>query len=1188
MATILTRVRLNGFKTFAQRVEIDLNAPLTAIVGPNGCGKSNLVDAIIWALGETSVRTLRASTPTEVLFNGSATHKPMGLAEVSLWFNNETRWLPLDVDEVQITRRLYRSGEWECWINKTPARLRDIADLFAGTGLGRGGYAIVGQGDIEAFLNADPDQRRLWIEEVAGITLYRQRRRTSLRDLESAQMHLKRIEDVIRELERQREPLREQAERALVYRELQHQLTQLERQRLLYEWHTLQHQLQQSRQERETLHEQIIHTELLIGEHEQQASDYGQQIATLESQMDTLRTLLQGQMNTEERLLGHLHALSERERTLQELHHTLTDETESLARQEEETKRTLVQLQTELQESHQSLLQTEELLQTATHTTHRLAQQKAELDQRYQAILHQRASYEQSQQRRQQIELQIQELEQNLHKQQAEIAILQQAVEQTKQAEQIAQETVDTLEQSYWAQERELQALQRELQTAIRQREALQARARALSVSLQSGEGANPTLRSLLQAVKKGEISGEFYPVASILSVPSEYLNAIHAGLGNASNDLITPTEVEARKAIEWLKAQRAGRLTFLPLDLIQPPPEPKIPKAEGVIGLASQLVQTETRFLPIVRHLLGRVLVVETLEHAIALLRTFRQEAKSLPFSRIVTLEGELLHPSGALTGGTFATERQSMLHLKAELDTTLHQLQQAEQQVQSTEASLECARTAYYQLHQQLQEARTRLREATQARLQAENALKLAHQSLHSWQQQHRQLLAEYEQVSVSASPALEQEFENILVLRRALESEYEQSVQRLSELRALHQRLTNRQQELKERIGAVRQQLQQLETRRKTRTERQQSIEQELAQIAQQRQQTEGELEQVRARITDLQVRLENLRTERQQLLETSFALTDKVRTYRQQLQSLSERERSLELQIARSEVRLSDIQEQWGRLFPDEPFPAEYTTLPERPPVSRAEIEKLRRTLQEMGEVNLGATEEYARLTERYNTLERQRADLELTCERLLTNLRDLDAEAQNRFLDMFQRVRSAFQERFRQLFEGGQVDLLLTDERDPLSAGVIVEAQPPGKRRQRLELLSGGERALTAIAILFALADVRPSPLYILDEVDAALDGRNVQRFAEHLKTVAQNTQVLIVTHNPITSAVADHWLGISMTGGVSRVVPYTPSPKLVERNGADLSRAVILSHTEQDKGMPRARPYSELREGDSS
>ncbi len=1282
MAQVLTRIRLNGFKTFAQRTEIALTGPLSAVVGPNGCGKSNLIDAILWALGEVSVRTLRASTPTEVLFNGSSTHKPMGLAEVSLWFNNETRWLPLDVDEVQIVRRLYRSGEWECWINKTPARLKDVADLFAGTGLGRGGYAIVGQGEIEAFLNANPEERRKWLEEVAGVSLYRNRRRDALRDLEATRHHLQRVEDVLRELDRQREPLREQAERALVYRELQSQLYQLERQRIAYEWLLTHQNLSTLSTERESLRQQVIQIELTIGDYERQSDQYGTQIGNLEAEMDTLRSVLQSLLSGEERITGQLSALNERERTLHELSSALSDEQVNLVERENTLRATLSELEFAYQEANSEAESLLPQIQHQQQEVEALAHQRTELNQQYQSALRLQAERTQNRQRLETLAEQEANLQSQIQKVLSEFADAQNAYEEAVRAEEEARRAYEATEASTRESERQHQQSLRVVQEAVRHCETLKARVNALETSLLSGEGASPPVRALLQAVSRGELQGEFVPVGAVLKVPEHLQRAISSALGGALNDLITPTEQDASAGIEWLKRTQSGRLTFLPLDLLKPrdaltlpnppsesplypplergaggigeggspnplyhsvgegqgvrannltPPAPlsasreggdpmrhserseesqtlrstqgdeesktergqgseveipclrlgmtektagegqKVPaNASGIIGIASELVEVEARYLPVVQHLLGRVLVVETLQHATQLLRNLRRTGKPIPYSRLVTLEGEVVQVSGAITGGALKNERSSLLKLRAELDRARQEAQQAQQAVESAEQSLQQVELDYQVQRQALESARQRLQEATQARIHAENERRLREREQHQLQNQLSQLQSERERLAQTLQEAIPDP-EPIQSELSATESAHQSALQRLTELKSLYDQRRRDFQSLRARIQQERAQLEQVLNRQRALQERTRAIETEYAQIALQRQQLQSELEQTQARAETTRQHLEALRTQRQSLLEQSFAITDRIRALRAELQAVVERERTVELQLARMEVRLADLQESWARISPDEPLPEPSEPLPERHPVARSEIEKLRRALNEMGEVNLGATEEYARLTERYESLQRQQNDLLATCQQLEQNLREIDQRAREQFLETYQAVRRAFQERFARLFEGGSADLLLTDERDPLSAGVIVEAQPRGKRRQRLELLSGGERALTALALLFAFSDVRPTPILILDEVDAALDGRNVQRFADHLKEMAQHSQILIVTHNPITSAVADEWLGISMTGGVTRVVPYVPSLNGKEENGSDLSRAVVVAESGESR-----------------
>jgi chromosome segregation protein len=492
MSLALTRIRLHGFKTFAQRTEIELSASLTAIVGPNGCGKSNLVDALVWALGEANVRTLRAQAPTEVLFSGSATHKPLGLAEASLWFNNESRWLPLDADEVQITRRLYRSGEWECWINRTPARLRDIADLFAGTGLGRGGYAIVGQGDIEALLTAPPDERRRWLEEVAGVALYRARRKDALRDLESARMHLTRVEDVLRELERQREPMRQAAERALVYRELHRQLAQLEREYLLYEYRLLRQRARLAHAERNALHEQIVQTELAIAAQESHADTYGREIAQLESVMDTLRTVLQSQLTAEERALGELNRLSERERALAELAQTLQEESDNLHAQEQTRAAVLDALQRERQQVDADTEALAPEVQRTEAEVEQLRRQLRELERAYHAALRQRTEREQARQQAERLQQEIAQAQAHLRTLHADADALQHALSEAQTHETALHAQHDALDAEQQASEQTLQRCLREAQHAQRTVETLRTRVRALDASLQAGEGSKP------------------------------------------------------------------------------------------------------------------------------------------------------------------------------------------------------------------------------------------------------------------------------------------------------------------------------------------------------------------------------------------------------------------------------------------------------------------------------------------------------------------------------------------------------------------------------------------------------------------------------------------------------------------------------------------------------------------------
>ncbi len=1202
MARTLTRIRIHGFKTFAQRVEIELSHDLVAVVGPNGCGKSNLVDAIVWALGEVSVRSLRAATPTEVLFSGSSTEKPLGMAEVALWFNNESRWLPLDVDEVQITRRLYRSGEWECWINRTPARLREVAELFANTGLGRGGYAIVGQGEIEAFLTAEPEERRRWLEELAGIAFYRHRRRDTVRDLESTRIHLQRVEDVLRELERQREPLREQAERALLYRQLQQQLRQMERQLLQQELAQLHQQLRQTLGERQQLRTAMEQVQQELTLCENQAEAEGQIVARLEAEMETLRMLLQNQLSAEERLQGDLKAMHERERTLQELRQTLEEETATLREQESRQERAIHLLQARLQTARAALQQHLPRLQQARARVDELEQARRDFESRYQQALQTQAQREQR--RREQLALQarLQEIENAEPVAQASLQRATQALETALAHEHALRQQLSEAEADHLEANRQLETRQSQLNAQSARISQLQARVQALTASLQAGEGASPAVRRLLQALQRGELQGEYYPVGGILTVPPELQHAVEAALGASANDIITPTEAEARAAIDWLNRTQSGRLTFLPLDILSEgePAKPLSPsggegtgEGDGVLGWAAEMVAYEPRFERAVQHLLRRTLIVDTLENAIRLLQALRRAQPGGRIPRMVTLSGELVQPSGVLTGGRHGSERASMLALKRQLDDARTALHDAQHEYARQEAELDTLRQQHAESRQRVESLRQALHDSIQRRLAAAAERARAEHALDQLHQERDRIQALLQQIATELASQPMPDLAALQTERDAIQQAHATALQALTSLQAEHEALQREAEETAARLQSESQQLEQIRQRLQSRAARLQAVQQEQAQIQANRERLQHDSETLLQQIEATQAQLEARRAERQQHLENSLQFSAQAREHRQTLQNLQERDRALELRAARLEVRIAELNEQWQRLFGDSvaltPIPSPEASGEgagegaggEGMPVTRAAVEKLRRMVQAMGEVNLGAADEYARLTERITTLTQQRDDLLQTCEQLEHTLRDIDRHARQRFEETFEAARVAFRQRFQQLFEGGHADLILTDVRDPLSAGVLIEAQPPGKRRQRLELLSGGERALTAAALLFAFMDVKPSPLCVLDEVDAALDGRNVQRFAEHLQQMAQSTQVLIVTHNPITTAVAQQWIGIALTGGVSRVVPYVPRLPESETDGIDRRRAVIQLQS-QPIPEPTAAPISQL------
>lgn len=1150
MESVLKRIRLHGFKTFAQRTEIDLEGHLTVLVGPNGCGKSNLVDALVWGLGEPNVRSLRAGSPTEVIFAGSSTQKPLGMAEVSLWFDNQSRWLPLDADEVQITRRLYRSGEWECWINKTPCRLKDVADLFAGTGLGRGGYAIIRQGEIEGFLAAAPEERRLWIEEAAGIALYRHRRRETLRDLDSAHLHLQRVEDVLNELEHQRAPLREEAERARRYRALREEIRHLERAWLLQEWRQTQEQLRTLTYEREAVGNDILQTEAKIAQLERETENRGAAIAALEAEMDTLRGVQSGLLNALERLEGRWNALQERRRTLLELRQVIEEEIADRQERTQRSETTRRQLQARLKTAHAAFQKVEARCHELTTQKQQIATHLEKQQQAWQtsATAHIRQAVQQQQLH--ELQLQQEKIAAEAEKLRQESLRWQHELEEARQKQSEALRIKQDAEAERHPLERELHRKQEEYRQALEVKAALTARLRALQASLAAGEGAAPGTRHLLQALQRGELKGTYQTVAQLIRVPAQYRLAIEAALGGSLHDLITTTESEARQAIEWLKRHAAGRATFLPLDLLpRIAPNSSRPRTTPH-PLASELVECEPVYRPAIEWLLGRVLVVPDLETAVQLLREWRQRSSESPsFARLVTLEGEVVQPSGVMTGGRSAKERAGALTLKAECDQLEAELETQRLLQKALEAELKGLQARWQESQTRLQTAEQALESAREQVAQLETCWREWQTQLQAAEAQLQQGKTELARLQASLQSVPEQSQQEVTEEQlHALRASYEEIVAQLAHWNTEKTRLINEQQESHARLQQEDQILQQLQVSLASQQARLQAIEAEIDQIETEVDLLSQERESLHAQLEQTESQMQARREDRKRRLEEGFHLTEQLKQVRAEQGALIKRERDLDLQIARLEVHRTELLERWQAEFGEEEMEGvegEVESLGfETRPQLGVYLQRLRRELQAMGEVNLGAAEEYERLSERYETLALQREDLLQTRARLSQALRDLDRHARQQFEATFEAVREAFRVRFERLFEGGNADLILTNPSDPLSSGVLIEAQPPGKRRQRLELLSGGERAMTAAALLFAFLEVHPSPLCVLDEVDAALDGRNVERFVEHLQELASHSQTLIVTHNPVTIGSANHWIGITAEAGISKVIPY--------------------------------------------
>jgi chromosome segregation protein len=1162
----LKSLSILGFKSFADRVRLDFGEGITAIVGPNGSGKSNIADAIQWVLGEQNVRTLRAENSTEVIFAGSARRKPLGMAEVSLTVDNSDGQLPIDFAEVTVTRRLYRSGESEYLINKTPCRLKDIVELFMDTGLGRATYAILTQNEVDVVLSAKPEDRRALFEEAAGIQKYRHRKREALRKLENTEANLTRVVDILAELEAQREPLRQQAEVAIRYHQLVSRLREIEVAALWAQVLESERAREQTQQEQQVLHRRLLEINAQLAECEALSQKLGEQIADAEAELDTLRALQQASLTAYERAESRRALIEQRLQNsrdnLRRLQEELVENEHRYAeiqQQAQQWQERRLELEQRIQDLEQQREVARERLRLAEHALQQAQQHYVE---RTQEVVRARAYLDGLRLRRTEAEQTIQALQnriaevgQNLREAEERVRAAQAHRDKAVAAAELALREAQRYEAELQQAQAEVQRRRQEVETRARENARLSARLQALLESEAGQEGLFGGVRAVLDAVSRGQMTGTYLLVADVLQPLEPYVTAIEVALGASAQDIITATEEEARLAIEWLKQHARGRATFLPLNLLRPSePSPSLQQClhEGLaIGFAGDLVECAPELRVVAQYLLGRVLVAPDFDSAVQIVRRYSS------WSKVVTVDGELFLPGGAITGGKMPGRATGIVSRKAERSRLERELRAGEEEEQRLRKQLQEAEQSAETARHRWQEARKGQEQAQQRVMQVESALQAVAQEQTLLQQQMHSL----EQEQTEQAKRLYELDNEILELEERLPSDTRQvfSPEEVSRYRQQRDEAAAQLQDLEVTLGRLTEQQHALEHERESLAQRQRDLHQQTqnrqariaeleAQIAQDEKALEQTLEELQ-RIAQQREQIEKdflaQREVRQNLLQQNLENGERLKDLAAQQSALAQQAHEMELALARIEMQRTQAV---TRLWEEYEVDVSQETPPDLSqftPETASEINRLRREIRQMGNVNTGAAEEYQRLTERYEFLQKQRTDLEAAREDILQAIQEIDASTRDLFLQTFGAVQQAFQEVFTRLFGGGKAELELTQPHNLLETGVEILVQPPGKRRQNLVLLSGGERALVAIALMFAFLQVKPSPFCVLDEVDAALDGANVEKFAEMLRDYARHSQVIIITHNPVTMECADVWYGVTMQEqGVSRVISY--------------------------------------------
>ncbi|GAB4452947.1 MAG: chromosome segregation protein SMC [Armatimonadaceae bacterium] len=1188
----LKRLTLHGFKTFADKTVVEFVPGVTAIVGPNGSGKSNILDAVTWVLGEQKASSLRATRAADVIFAGSARRKPMGMAEVSLTVDNEDGFLPLQFSEVTITRRIYRSGEGEYFINKAPCRLRDITDLFLDTGVGRGAYAIVNQSEIDAILSARPEDRRALFEEAAGIKKYRVKKQEAQRKLESTEQNLTRLYDIARELEGSLAPLEAQAITARRYQELTDRLREVEVGQLAADYKRHSDELDELRRQAADFEREAATMHAEAERLEASAQELGNRVAEAESEMDTARLLQQRAMAEAERIEGRIALSAERRasarRTVETVEQDLARLAEEKARFSAEAEaQTAAAREAEAQADAQAreLAEAETLARNVTQAlaelSRRVAGQEADYLELARRLAGQKVEWEAVRVRIAQRGEEVREIEErtSLRRTEAEKArtdatTLADAVNETKAA--LAEARRVLTEEREPARQTAVERVGRlaEMRTTADRVVAGQAaRLRTLEETEAAQEGYFQGVRSVARAAQNGKLTGRYRLVADALRVPAHLDTAIEIALGASLQDIITDSEAEAKAAIRFLNETRGGRATFLPLDALRHQEVPEsLQKAakqyQGVLGSAADLVGHDTEVAPAVRVLLARVLIVQDLDTA-----TFVSKRLTRDWAKIVTLNGEVVVPTGAITGGTQGKPGPNLLGRKREIAELTEAVQQGRAEIERLHIEEARAKEVAETTRQAVREGEAAVNRAREAVGDSERkyAAKLAEaerleRDTESLEQRSQKLrdggaadqAREAELAAAIASSDRQDEGaqatrEELQQRQAALAVQRDEAQQQVRE-RGAHLAL------LRERVRSLNRDAERAKEsalRATVESENRQQRAQEAQEIIATEEAEEttrlAEREHIKRNLADTVGRFEKWKERRQNLLNENFQLTERIKGANRAEQRATE-------QIQQAKLRMARVEAQWEAV--GQRLIAEYELDPEiavaqtgGAPVDRdtaQKIGRLRREIRSLGAVNTGAIEEYERVSERWRFLSEQRRDLEEARTRLLKAIAEIDDATRGVFEETFAAVSKAFSRLFLRLFSGGSTELTLTNPDDLWETGIEIWAQPPGKKRQSLSLLSGGERALTATALLFAFLEVRPAPFCFLDEVDAPLDGANVEKFADLVREFGQESQFIMITHNATTMEAAPLWYGVTMqepgvSRGISMKVPDSPA-----------------------------------------
>ncbi len=1174
----LKRLELQGFKSFADKTILELMPGITTVIGPNGSGKSNISDAIRWVLGEQSMKSLRGTKSLDIIFAGTQNRKSLGFAEASLVFDNSDGALPIEYTEVTVTRKIYRSGETGYYINKVPCRLKDVLELFMDTGIGKDGYSIIGQGKIDEILSNKSEDRRHIFEEAAGIVKYRTRKQESEKKLEHTKLNLLRINDILAEIEGNLEPLQMQADKAKKYLNLREELKNIEIGLFVYNIEKYKQDLEKVVQDIEIMQSQcndeegrlervkILKEELKssideITETIENMSNIGfesqKQIEQLNSDINVAKTRIANNNENNDR---YLKEIEEQNSKIQELKDEIEQKEakkDNLKQNKEKFEKELNEKQAELDKLTEKLSSKELEIEGYKHTVEENTDKKYELQSEINA---QNINYQNFEKRQAQIKQEMQSTISELDGTRLNKEDIAKQFNEIENKKNKAQNSLNEVAKQREEANKKIKSFESNINILSSEMRIKESRLKFLIETEKEKEGYIKSVKSLLKDCENIKELGKGMNgvLANIIEVPDDLQTAIEMCLGASLQNIVTETETDAKRLVEHLRKNNLGRASFLPISSVRGKKLDKIKGNEsGVVGIASDLVKYNKKYEQIILNLLGRTVIVDNMDTAI---KVAKQNGYTF---RIATTEGDLINPSGAITGGSVAKKTVNILgrgkeieKLEKEIKNLKQKIEKLENDKQNYEESIEGILELSANLEKELQEIDITYATEKQKVISINENIEKLEKRLNRLKEEQANLEKQKEE-AVSTKGDLQVEINKIVEQNEELSK----IITEFAELNKDDQKyiddlnfdITNLKisvssfdeseasiQEIQERIN---QELENAHTSIENKNAQIEQIKKDNEDLEKSIQETLQKIEEVKESVNSSSSKIEELKQERAQKSEKLSKQEDEITDKFKVIEDLKGQLVKLDVKKTKIEEDINGIINKMWEEYELTPNNAEQYQKPENVALTQRRVNNLRTEIRELGSVNVDSIEEYKNLKDRYDFMSEQRLDLENTMSKLRKVISDMTQIMKEQFKEKFKVINKNFGEVFAELFGGGKAELTLEDEENILECGIEITVQPPGKKLQNMMLLSGGEKAFTAIALLFAILKINPAPFCVLDEIEAALDDVNVFRYADYLKKFTDHTQFLVITHRKGTMEVADTVYGVTMEeSGISKLL----------------------------------------------